>query len=172
MQFQKTKEATDEALRFDLFKIIREGEVRRLEELLESRRSTTEDISELVNINQTRWSGWTPLHRAAELGYTDVIELLLENGAKIGESLMFPHNMTCPASVSLLYNSPLLLDAVTTWGWHTPLHLALGNGFLSTAWFLVENGAVIIILFRELLCLTFRLYIYMNRNTPRKIKRG
>ena len=101
MQSQKTKDAADEALRFNLFKIIREGEVRRLEELLEARRSMT-DTSQLVNINQTRWSGWTPLHRAAELGYTDIIELLIENGAKIGESLMFNHNMIWLASVSLI----------------------------------------------------------------------
>ena len=94
MQSPKAKDrTTEDALRVDIFKIIREGEVRRLEELLEARRSMNDDLRELVNINQTRWSGWTPLHRAAELGYTDIIELLIENGAKIGESPLCPRNL-------------------------------------------------------------------------------
>lgn len=58
---------------------------------------------------------WNLLHRAAELGKTDVCKLLLVHGA--------------------------LINARTVWGWHTPLHLALSNGFLETATFLMDAGA-------------------------------
>jgi ankyrin repeat protein len=79
-------------------------------------RSTVGDTSDVVNVNQTRWSGWAPIHRAAEQGRIDIIELLLDYGAKI--------------------------DSKTVWGWHSPLHLALGNGWKDCAWYLVERGAV------------------------------
>ena len=67
------------------------------------------------SINSTRWSGWTLLHRAAELGNNDICQLLLDNGASV--------------------------DIKSTWGWHTALHLALGNGWLETALLLTEHGA-------------------------------
>ena len=67
------------------------------------------------NVNQTKWSGWTLLHRAAEQGHTQICEMLVDNGAKV--------------------------NLRTTWGWHTPVHLALGNGWKETASFLIEVGA-------------------------------
>lgn len=33
------------------------------------------------------------------------------------------------------------MNLKTTWGWHTPVHLALGNGWKETAAYLVEAGA-------------------------------
>ncbi len=62
-----------------------------------------------------RWSGWSALHRAAESGHTDISELLIRNGFDINER--------------------------TTFGWHTPLHLALSNGWLETSLMLLELGA-------------------------------
>jgi ankyrin repeat protein len=68
-------------------------------------------------INSTRWSGWALLHRAAELGNIEICKILLDAGADI--------------------------NIRSTWGWHTPLHLALGNGWLECALFLWQNGASI-----------------------------
>lgn len=66
-------------------------------------------------VNSTRWSGWSLLHRAAELGNIEICRILLDAGADI--------------------------NIRSVWGWHTPLHLALGNGWLECALFLWENGA-------------------------------
>mmetsp|Transcript_24781 Transcript_24781/g.25412 ORF Transcript_24781/g.25412 Transcript_24781/m.25412 type:complete len:163 (+) Transcript_24781:44-532(+) len=66
-------------------------------------------------INSTRWSGWALLHRAAELGNVEICKILIEAGADI--------------------------NIRSVWGWHTPLHLALGNGWLECALFLWEQGA-------------------------------
>ena len=66
-------------------------------------------------INSTRWSGWTLLHRAAELGNIEICKILIEGGADI--------------------------NIRSVWGWYTPLHLALGNGWLECALFLWERGA-------------------------------
>ena len=52
------------------------------------------------DVNSTKWSGWTLLHRAAELGNAQMINFLLEHGANPNQ-----------------YSS---------WGWQTPLHMALG----------------------------------------------
>ena len=74
-----------------------------------------EDASDVVNVNEPRWSGWTPIHRAAEMGRIDMIQLLIEYGGKV--------------------------DTKTIWGWHTPMHLTLGNGWKDCARFLLEVGA-------------------------------
>ena len=60
-------------------------------------------------------AGWTLLHRAAELGQTDICQVLLQYGASVHDR--------------------------TTWGWFTPLHLALGNGWKETSLFLLHAGA-------------------------------
>ena len=52
-------------------------------------------------MNSVKWSGWTLLHRAAETGRAEIVTFLLENGA-----------------------DPNLYS---TWGWQTPLHMALGE---------------------------------------------
>jgi ankyrin repeat protein len=60
-------------------------------------------------------SGWSLLHRAAEEGQTDVCQILIEHGADV--------------------------NARTIWGWFTPLHLSLANGWKETAVFLHHCGA-------------------------------
>jgi len=77
----------------DPFKAIKDGDIPLLANIMRQ---------PSFNINITRYpSGWTLLHRAAEIGQTDICEILIEHGAKINQR--------------------------TTWGWFTPL--ALGNSF-------------------------------------------
>lgn len=59
-------------------------------------------------------SGWSLMHRAAEDGQTDICQILLQRG--------------------------LSVNVRTIWGWFTPLHLALGNGWKETALFLYHAG--------------------------------
>ena len=75
------------------------------------------------NPNKIRWSGWSLLHRAAEQGQTETCEALLVGGANV--------------------------NSRTTMGWFTPLHCALGNGWIDTAEFLVECGASLYTLSKE-----------------------
>ena len=75
----------------DPFKAIKDGDIPLLANIMRQ---------PSFNINITRYpSGWTLLHRAAEIGQTDICEILIEHGAKVNQR--------------------------TTWGWFTPL--ALGN---------------------------------------------
>mmetsp|Transcript_24617 Transcript_24617/g.26934 ORF Transcript_24617/g.26934 Transcript_24617/m.26934 type:complete len:144 (-) Transcript_24617:601-1032(-) len=89
----------------DPFFLLRNGHLERLKELIES---------EQVDMNQTRWSGFTLLHRAAEIGCTDICVYLVQKG-------MNPNLRTAK-------------------GWYTPLHIALGNGYFETALALVDLG--------------------------------
>lgn len=68
-----------------------------------------------INVNHTRWSGFSLLHRAAQLGYTDICEVLITKGANV--------------------------KMMSSRGWYTPLHLAMSNGFIETANYLVRQGA-------------------------------
>lgn len=90
----------------DPFLLIRQGKNHELEVILK-------DPS--FNKNQTRWSGFSLLHRAAEVGNTQACEILLNAGASI--------NMRSAK------------------GWYTPLHVALANGYTETAEFLIDHGA-------------------------------
>ena len=91
----------------DPFKAIKDGDIPLLANIM--RQSS-------FNINVTRYpSGWTLLHRAAEVGNTDICELLIEHGAKVNQR--------------------------TTWGWYTPFALALSNGYTETAKSLLHRGA-------------------------------
>jgi len=96
----------------DEYQVVREGDLRVFMQMLPT-----------LNINQTRWSGWTLLHRAAEAGQTDICEVLLVNGARVNQK--------------------------TVWGWFTPLHCAMGNGWRETALLLIEYGAQTTILDKE-----------------------
>lgn len=90
----------------DLWYAAREGNVQRLQHLVEV---------EKVNINRTRWSGITAMHRAAEEGQVEAMRFLLKHGAA--------------------------LNPKTTWGWYTPLHMACGRGKLEAGLLLLESGA-------------------------------
>lgn len=90
----------------DIWQAAREGNLPRLEYLL---------TVEKEPVNKTRWSGITPLHRAAEEGQTEAAHLLLRHGANC--------------------------DVRATWGWHTPLHLACGRGHEEVGRLLLKYGA-------------------------------
>lgn len=92
----------------DPFKVVADGDLRTLCKMLE-------DTEAPLNVNKSRWSGFSLLHRAAVQGCTDICQVLIENGARINER--------------------------TIWGWHTPLHLALANGWDETAKYLIIAGA-------------------------------
>jgi ankyrin repeat protein len=89
----------------DPFMIIREGDIDEIKSKIESGE---------VSLYQTRWSGFTLLHRAAEIGHTELCEYLINAGI--------------PA------------DTPSTRGWHTPLHIAMGNGYLETAQLIIDKG--------------------------------
>ena len=59
-------------------------------------------------------TGWSLLHRASEEGQTDICQVLLQRGSNVNQR--------------------------TTWGWYTPMHLALANGWKDTALFLFHGG--------------------------------
>ena len=90
----------------DVFTVVKEGNLDVLERML---------AQQDFNVNVTRWSGFSLLHRAAIEGQTDVCDMLLKAGARVNQR--------------------------TVWGWYTPLHLALANGYEDTAKFLIEQGA-------------------------------
>lgn len=90
----------------DIFTVIKDGNLEVLDRLMREKD---------FNVNLTRWSGFSLLHRAATEGQTDVCDALLKHGARVNQR--------------------------SVWGWHTPLHLALANGYEDTAKFLIEQGA-------------------------------
>lgn len=89
----------------DLWAAAKAGDVERLRQLLQQG----------ANVHQTRWSGFTALHRACEFGHLDCAVLLLEQGADV--------------------------NARSSWGWYAPLHLALGNGHVEVGIMLLSRGA-------------------------------
>ncbi|GMI00957.1 hypothetical protein TrVE_jg1741 [Triparma verrucosa] len=91
----------------DIFLAARLGNVNRVRQLVEG---------EGENVNKTKWSGVTALHRAASEGQTDVVEYLIKKAK-------------CD------------VNAKTTFGWHTPLHFACRSGHEECAMTLIENGA-------------------------------
>lgn len=72
----------------DAFQAIRDGNRAKLTLLIESG---------TVQVNKIRWSGWTLLHRAAELGRTDMCEFLLDRGALVNarKYMGMVHSVTC-----------------------------------------------------------------------------
>lgn len=45
--------------------------------------SNREEIVRLVNQSLDKLCGWTPLHGAAQGGHTEMVQILLSNGAKV-----------------------------------------------------------------------------------------
>jgi ankyrin repeat protein len=90
------------------FKVVSDGNIDLLQRLLN-------DEEKPLEVNKSRWSGFTLLHRAASQGQTDVCQVLLDAGANLNER--------------------------SIWGWHSALHLAVGNGWEDCGKFLVSAGA-------------------------------
>lgn len=82
-------------------------------------RGDLEEVLDLIksgeNVNRVRWSGFSLLHRAAQLGQTDICQLLIDNGADV--------------------------NIRSARGWYTPLHSALANGYVETGEYLLTRGA-------------------------------
>eukprot|EP00518_Triparma_eleuthera_P020463 CAMPEP_0197564508 /NCGR_PEP_ID=MMETSP1320-20131121/30541_1 /TAXON_ID=91990 /ORGANISM="Bolidomonas sp., Strain RCC2347" /LENGTH=363 /DNA_ID=CAMNT_0043126427 /DNA_START=139 /DNA_END=1227 /DNA_ORIENTATION=+ len=91
----------------DIFLAARLGNVNRIRQLVEY---------DGENANKCKWSGVTPLHRAASEGHSDVVEYLVKKAK-------------CD------------VNAKTTFGWHTPLHFACRSGHEECCVVLIENGA-------------------------------
>ena len=89
------------------FKVVSDGNVDLLIRMLN-------DEEKPLQVNLSRWSGFTLLHRAASLGQTDICEILLKLVLALMSAL---------------------------WGWHSALHLAVGNGWEDCGKFLVTAGA-------------------------------
>ena len=51
----------------DIFILIKDGKINELENLILESNVNNQNPAAIININQNRWSGWSPLHRAAEL---------------------------------------------------------------------------------------------------------
>lgn len=125
----------DEFLRF-----AEDGDLPGLERLLALR-------PDLVQVHGER--GWTALHRAAVFGHTEVVKLLLREGANpaaiderrrtplhdvaMGQEYSFP-------SMVLLVEAGAPLNARNVY-WETPLHLAAGASNLPGFCFLLGLGA-------------------------------
>ena len=88
----------------DLFKLIRNHNVTSIQELLTLK----------VNVHIRDSEGSTPLHLAAELGYLDIVKLLVQNGANIGAKKYLSE---------------------------TPLQTAVINDRYEISEYLLENGA-------------------------------
>ena len=102
----KSRSPPKERPKVDPFMLIRRGDMAEIKEKIENKE---------VNLNATRWSGFTLLHRAAEIGHTELCDFLI--------------------------NAGIPPDIRSARGWLTPLHVALGNGYLETAELLIDRGA-------------------------------
>ena len=89
----------------------------------------------------------SPLHLAAHLGHTELVELLLAHGADVNAGEVgnwrplheVSHTGHLPIA-KLLYGAGADVNAVATGGW-TCMHQASGNGHPQVVQFLLDNGA-------------------------------
>ncbi len=98
-------------------------------------------------LNAVTEMGLSPLHLAAELGYLDIVKLLIEKGASVNAYDV--KNMT-PLHWASLYGHTKVLEYLLANKANiksrdkcnrTPLHLAAGSDNIKTVMFLVESGA-------------------------------
>ena len=71
-------------IKHDEYIAVREGDIKLIIKLLVPNDNVVDDTT-VQKVHSTRWSGFTLLHRAAENGHTDIVELLLSLGAKIDQ---------------------------------------------------------------------------------------
>lgn len=102
----KSPERKKEAI-IDPFTLIRNGDFEEFKAKLQLGQ---------VSLHQTRWSGFGLLHRASEIGHTEICDFLIQSGISV--------------------------NVASARGWQTPLHLAVGNGYMETANFLISKGAL------------------------------
>jgi len=110
-----------------------------------------QELSDLVSYIENKdvadKDGHFPIHRAAEKGQTDLVKILLRNGADVNTrrvgSSWTPIHLAAQAgkldTVMLLNSKGAVLNYKK--GVTAPLHLAVQNGHAETVKFLVSNGA-------------------------------
>jgi ankyrin repeat protein len=86
--------------------VIKGGNMNQIKELVECGK---------MKIHNRRWSGFSLLHKAAEIGFTELCEYLIEQGVSVNER--------------------------SSRGWFSPLHIALGHGYVDTAFAMIKLGA-------------------------------
>ena len=107
--------------------------------------STTELAGANPNIEDL--AGRTALHQAAENGHEEVVQLLLENGARIGKKDAHGSTPLHLAAQNGHLDTSLALLASGADGrkgdqfWCQPLHLAANNGHLDVVHFLLQEDA-------------------------------
>jgi len=105
-------------------------------------------VSYIENKDVANKDGYFPIHRAAEKGQTDLVKILLRNGADVNteivDSSWTPIHLAAQAgqldTVMLLNSEGAVLNYHNK-GVMAPLHLAVENGHLDTVKFLVSQGA-------------------------------
>ena len=99
--------------------------------------------------DQTIESGWTPLHRAADLDHVPIAKLLIDEGANVnakgGENgwtpLLFAVQNASLPMAKLLIDSGASVNAESKAGW-TPLHRAAANKNRLLVHMLMQAGAL------------------------------
>nr|WDP79879.1 transient receptor potential cation channel subfamily A member 3 [Apostichopus japonicus] len=100
------------------------------------------------NVNRTNKQGMFPLHISAQLGYLDIVQLLLDNGADVDIATKNEGSTSlhvCSKFNHIEVARALILhgcnvDAIGTNG-DTALHIACTHGYLEIAKLLLDSGA-------------------------------
>ena len=106
-------------------------------------------LTPLTRTSQASQSGVTPLHVAAQMGSTAVVQTLLESGAAVDAitcdgftPLHGAANMGCADTVASLISARADLSSTAADG-STALHGAARNGHVATVALLLENGSAL-----------------------------
>lgn len=105
------------------------------------------DDNSSIDVNSKDSFGWTALHRAAENGYHDTVEVLLGRGCSVNAPATFGGTALHRAAKNghteiarLLLDNKAAVDAEDNYG-GTPLHRAARGGHVGVATLLVDRGA-------------------------------
>ncbi|HEX5243065.1 MAG TPA: ankyrin repeat domain-containing protein [Tepidisphaeraceae bacterium] len=98
-----------------------------------------------ARVNSRGWMGSTPLHKAASAGQADVVELLIQHGAKIHarrpERGDMPLHWAANEKVARLLKEDEMDVYARDKSGRTPLHWAAQSGHTETAKYLIDSGA-------------------------------